>query len=212
MTAAQQLTAAGAGLLGAVPAAARALALATLCSWLVSVGSGSYMVSRWLARGGIRRYRADRQGLPPAVIFTHMGLALTGLTAWAVYLASGWLPLAWTSAAVIMPVTGLGLSTVVLWVPYPTGTIATGMLTPPAEDVLAARVTDATLTRALTDRALAGRLVEHVVAGVAAPPPRPRRRWTNLAALLPVGHGMAAVSTMLLTMVTVASAVAAGHA
>lgn len=210
MSLAQQLAAAAAGPLGAVPAPARGLALATLGSWLVSVGSGSYMVSSWLARGGAARYRANRQGLPPGVIFTHLGLAVAGLASWALYLATGWLALAWTAAGVLLPVTGLGLSAVLLWVPYPAGTIATGMLTPPAEDVLTGKVTDATLTRALTDRALAGRLVDHVVASAAATPAPRRRPWSSLAALLPVAHGAAAITTILLTMMTAASAVAAG--
>lgn len=210
MSLAQPLLA-GAGLLGAVPASVRTLGLATLISWLVSVSSGGYMLGTWLLRGGLARYRESRTGLPPGVIFTHLGLAVTGLTAWSCYLGTGWRALAWVAAIVLMPITGLGISTVTLWVPYPTGTIATGHLTPPAEDAVAGRVTDAMLTRALTDEALAGRLVEQVVASVPAEPPR-RRSWRGLATLLPVGHGAAAISTILLTMVTLAVASAAAAA
>lgn len=210
MSLSQQLAATEAGLFGAVPAAARTLGTATLCSWLVSVGSGGYMLGTWLARGGLARYRTSRQGLPPGVIFAHMGLAVTGLAAWACYLATGWMALAWTGACALMPVTGLGISTVTLWVPYPTGSIATGMLTPPEEDDLAGRVTDQVLARALTDDALARRLVDKVVASVPAGPPPRRRPWSSLATLLPVGHGAAAICTILLTMVTVSLAAAAG--
>ncbi len=205
----QPLAAAGAGLLGALPPPVRLLGLVTLGSWLVSVGSGSYMIGTWLARGGLARYRMSRQGLPPGVIFTKLGLAVTGLAAWSAYLATGWLALAWSAAGLLVPVTGLGISTVALWVPYPTGTIATGMLTPPAQDVLAGRLTDAMFARALTDRVLAGQLVDQVVASMPARPPRPRKRpWGNLATLLPVGHGVAAITTILLTTVTATVAVA----
>lgn len=213
MSIAERLTA-GAGLLGAVPPATRVLSMVTLASWLLSVGSGSYMLGTWVARGGLVWYRVRRQGLPPGLIFTKAGLAVTGLAAWLGYLASGWPALAWTAACVLMPVVGLGLSTVTLWVPYPTGSkAATGMLTAPAEDVLAGRVTDAVLARALTDRKLAGQLVEEVVASMPDHPPRPARRsWGNLAILLPVGHGVAALTTILLTVVTTVIAAAHGAA
>jgi hypothetical protein len=192
------------------------LGLATLGSWLLSVGSGGYMLGTWLTRGGMARYRATREGLPPGVIFTHFGLAVTGLTAWACYLATGWLALAWTASGALMPVTGLGVSTVTLWVPYPTGPVATGMLSPPAEDVLTGRVSDAVLTRALSDEELARRLVEEVVASMPAGPSHPgqrqRRPWSNIATLLPVGHGAAAISTILLTVVTTVVAVSTARA
>jgi hypothetical protein len=210
MSLTQQL-AANAGLLGALPAPDRTLSLATLISWLVSVASGSSMLGTWLLRGGLSRYRASREGLPPGVIFAHFGLAVTGLAAWAAFLGTGWMALAWTAAIALMPVAGLGISTVTLWVPYPTGTIATGSLTPPAEDKLTGRVTDEMLARALTDDALAGRLIEQLVAQVPAAPAR-RRSWRSLAVLLPVGHGAAAITTILLTMVTVSVASAAAAA
>ena len=193
-------------------AGASTLSLVTLGSWLASVGSGGYMLGTWVTRGGLARYRDTRQGLPPGVIFTHFGLAVTGLTCWVSYLVTGWLALAWTAAGVLLPVTGLGISTVTLWVPYPSGNLATGMLTPPAEDVVAGRVTDAVLARALTDDALAGRLVDEVVASMPpGPPRRARRPWGNIAVLLPVGHGAAAITTIALTMVTAAMAVRAGR-
>ncbi len=72
-----------------------------------------------------------------------------------------------------------------------------------AEDALAGRLTDAQLLRALTDEALAGRLVDHAVASVrkrqAAPARRPRG---HVEVFVPVAHGMAALTTILLAVVT----------
>ena len=180
------------------------LGLAALISWLVDAGSGGYMLGRWIARGGLQERRASRDRLGPAVIFTHFGLASTGLVVWAGYLATGWAALAWSSVVLLMPAIGLGLSAVTLWTPYPSPGSpgpASGMLTPPAEDMLASRLTDAVLARALTDEVLAGRLVDDVLAGVAAGRSARRRRG-HMAALLPAGHGVAAVTTFLLVVLT----------
>jgi hypothetical protein len=73
----------------------------------------------------------------------------------------------------------------------------------PAEDALGARLTDEMLNRALTDDALLSRLVEDVVAGARAVPSRTARKSvSNATALIPVGHGMAAIATMLLAVLT----------
>jgi hypothetical protein len=64
--------------------------------------------------------------------------------------------------------------------------------------VLASRLTDSTLTHALTDAALASRLVEEVLAGAAAPVP-PRAKG-HAAALIPASHGVLALTTFLLAV------------
>jgi hypothetical protein len=183
-----------------------ALGLAALGSWLADVGSGGYMLGRWVSRGGLHEQRARRDRLGPAVIFTHFGLATTGLVIWVSYLATGWAALAWSAVVLLMPAIGLGLSAVTTWTPYPSpGTPgpASGMLSPPAEDVITRRLTDAVLVRALTDEVLTGRLIDEVLAGAAAGPARPGRRPRgHMAALLPAGHGLAAVTTFLLVVLT----------
>jgi len=192
----------------AAPAAgrSRALAIATLISWLLAVGSGGYMLGRWLIRGGLRQHRVSREGLAPAVIFGHFGLATAGLAVWCCYLVAGWTALAWAAVALLLPVTGLGISTVILWVPYPTAGrpgATGGRLAAPAQDVIASRLSDAVLTRALTDQALASRLVDDVVDGAQASPARGTRRSRgHAAALIPAGHGLAAMATILLAVLT----------
>jgi hypothetical protein len=101
---------------------------------------------------------------------------------------------------------GLGLSTVTLLTPFPAPDSAGragagGRLAAPAEDALASRLTDSTLTHALTDAALASRLVDEVLAGAAAPA-RPQRDRGHAAALIPAGHGVLALTTFLLAVLT----------
>jgi hypothetical protein len=101
------------------------LSLAALVSWLITVGLGGYMLRTWIARGGLRLQRATKKwageaaGVPPAVVFSHASAALTGLVAWACYLAAGWHPLAWAGVVLIAIAITLGICTVTLWTPYP---------------------------------------------------------------------------------------------
>jgi manganese efflux pump family protein len=183
------------------------LPVITLISWLLTAGVGGYMLGSWIAHDGVRQQRANREGLGPGVIFGHVGLALTGLAVWAAYAITRWPPLAWSAVLVLMPVIGLGVSVVTLWVPYPAPGGAGragggGQLAAPAEDVLASRLTDSTLTHALTDAALASRLVEEVLASATADPARQRRPRGHAAALIPAGHGALALTTFLLAVLS----------
>ena len=94
-----------------------ALGFAALISWLITVGLGSWMMARWITRGGFRRARLSKAGLPPSLIFTHFGLAVAGLLAWSAYLATGLAAAAWTGCALLLPVAGLGMALVSLWLP-----------------------------------------------------------------------------------------------
>jgi hypothetical protein len=76
-----------------------------------------------------------------------------------------------------------------------------------AEDALGGRLTDEMLNRALTDDALISKLVEDVVAGAReARPQTARKSIPNVTALIPAGHGMAAIATMLLAVLTAVGA------
>jgi hypothetical protein len=212
-----------AGALGAPSAVAaaapdRALATATLVTWLFDAVSGGYMLRTWIVRGGLRRQRAaDR--LAPRVVFGHFGMASTGLLIWVCYLASGWIVLAWLAVGLLMVVIGLGVSTVTVWTPFPAhrapgadagpgaGEQAGSVVASPAENALTGAITDDVLRRALTDDVLLGRLVDDVVSQATAGPPLARRRGrAHLATLIPAGHGVAAVTTMVLAVLTAASA------
>jgi hypothetical protein len=206
----------------AAAAPSRTLALVTLITWLIDAGSGGYMLRTWIARGGLRRQRASDR-LAPRVVFGHFGMATTGLLVWLSYLATGWIVLAWLAVGLLMLVIGLGVSTVTLWTPFPAhrgdaenagggpawgaGDPAVSRLAEPAEDAFGGRLTDDMLNRALTDDALLSKLVEDVVAGARDVPSRAARKGIpNLTALIPAGHGMAAIATMLLAVLTAVGA------
>jgi hypothetical protein len=206
---------------GAAAAPGRTLAFVTLGTWLFDAVSGGYMLRTWIVRGGLRRQRASDR-LAPRVVFAHFGMASTGLLVWASYLVTRWIVLAWLAVGLLMVVIGLGVSTVTVWTPFPahradagTGPNDAGGGRPayddafatPAEEALTGGPTDEMLNRALTDDVLLSQLVEDVVARARDAPSRAaRRRRAQLAILIPASHGLAAITTMILAVLTAASA------
>jgi manganese efflux pump family protein len=176
--------------------------LAALAAWLVTAGSGAYLLSRWVSRGGRLRLRAPRAtraagdagdagpplaaGSPPAVLLGHFGLALGGLLLWLIYLVTGWPALAWAAVGVLLPVAGLGMATLVVGLPGHSPSVLPVQQAP----------------------VLAGRLAADRPAG----PPgaggaqaddagqQPRATAGRLSALAVAGHGLLAVTTMLLVI------------
>ena len=146
----------------------------------------------------------------------------TGLLVWASYLVTRWIVLAWLAVGLLMVVIGLGVSTVTVWTPFPahradagTGPNDAGGGRPahddafatPAEEALTGGPTDEMLNRALTDDVLLSQLVEEVVARARDAPSRAARRHrAQLAILIPASHGLAAITTMILAVLTAASA------
>lgn len=175
------------------------MGLAALIAWLFTASIGVYMLRTWVARGGLRRQRATGVGVPPGVVFSHAGAALTGLTVWAIYVASGWRPLAWIGVVLICVAICLGIGTVTVWTPYPVRPDpragGEGEL-----DVRAARVREARMAASagpqdpftVTDEMIASFLAEQ-----APPPPRSRQ---HLLPLIPMVHGLAALTTFLLAL------------
>jgi manganese efflux pump family protein len=196
-----------------------ALGLATLLTWIFTATLGAYMLRSLARHGALRRQRSVRGGLSPRVLYGHFSLALSGLVVWAVFLATGWGPLTWVAVTLLTPAIGLGICTVTLWTPYPRppgepaqtagpgqspgGGGRAGLFAPPAQDATTGRLTDATLARALTDEALAARLVDEVIASLPeGTPRRPRKPRVYPAAVIPFGHGLAALATFTLAVVT----------
>jgi hypothetical protein len=199
-------------------------------SWLFTAGVGTYMLRSVVAHGGLRKQRDVREGLPPAVLFGHFGLAIAGLVVWISYLAIGWDALAWVAVCLLMPAIGLGLCTVILWTPYPRapgpgysgpltspggvdlpgrhpdggpgGGSPAGLLPAPAPDAVRGRLTDAMMARALTDEVLAARLIDEVIASLPDPSRRARKPRVYPSAIIPFGHGLGAVATFVLAVVT----------
>jgi len=194
------------------------LAIATLITWLVAGSAGIYMFGTWLSRGGPGHQRARHDGLPPAVILAHLSFGALGLLAWAGYVVTGWDALAWCAVGLLMPGIGLGICTVTLWAPYPAppapggpgggsgpgapGPVS-GMLAAPAENAIGGRVTDEALATALSSEALAGQLINDMLAGLpAGQQPAARKSRRHLTPLIPAAHGLAAVATFVLAVVS----------
>jgi hypothetical protein len=82
------------------------------------------------------------------------------------------------------------------------------VLGPPAEGAVSDRLTDEMLARALTDEALTRKLVEDVIASLPAEAAREAarkaRKKSRPVALIPLAHGLGAMATFVLAVVTAA--------
>jgi hypothetical protein len=166
--------------------------IATLVCWALTASLGGFMLRSWLASGGLRRERARAGGLPPQLIFGHMGLALTGLAVWIGYTFSGTRALCWTAVAILTAVIALGICTVTLWTPY-TG-VSVSEEPPPAPASRPPPPADAGFT--LTDEMIEQFLTD--------PFPGSTSSRLNLTAIIPVAHGLAAIATFVLAVMTTA--------
>ncbi|HTX29017.1 MAG TPA: hypothetical protein VME19_18595 [Streptosporangiaceae bacterium] len=171
--------------------------VAALIVWVLTISIGAYMLRTWVARGGMRRQRATGVGAPPALVFGHPGVALTGLAIWVSYLASGLDALAWAAVVLIAAAITLGISMVTLWTPYPVRVapeaIDTTVSAPAPPDTA-----EGPGVFTVTDEMIAGLL--------ARPHPATRRRRLHLLPLIPAVHGFSAMATFLLALYTAVSA------
>jgi hypothetical protein len=91
-----------------------------LIAWVLAAGGGFLMLAIWLRRGGLRQQgdRQQREGGPlirPPLIFSHFGLAATGLVLWLIYLATDSSALAWISLVILAVVAVLGFTMFAIW-------------------------------------------------------------------------------------------------
>ncbi|HEX4656368.1 MAG TPA: hypothetical protein VH307_03200 [Streptosporangiaceae bacterium] len=167
--------------------------IAALVAWLVTAGSGSYVLGTWISRGGTLRQRAGATGSPPAVIFGHFGLALSGLVIWVVYLIAGWPALAWTTVGVLLQVAGLGMTTVFIGLPGRAPAVVTGGVGPADRRALSTRGTDPAATGpVVTGTAVIGKADADSI-GRASDRGSP-------SLLIVVGHGLLAITTLMLVL------------
>ena len=178
------------------------MAIAALVAWVLTASIGVYMLRTWVTRGGLRRQRATGVGVPPAVVFGHASAALAGLLFWAGFVKTKWDPLAWLGVVMITGAIALGVCTVTLWTPYPVvvpaesgrggpggggaggsgpsrSGVSPGGGMPPREDT----VTDEMIASLLAD-----------------PFPDRRRQRLGLVPLIPVVHGLGALTTFMLAV------------
>ncbi len=128
--------------------------VAALASWLVTVTLGISMLIRRIVRSGPRGLRAGPGRRLPPLALGHLGLAVTGLLAWAAYLATGLTGAGWAACALLLPVTGLGMTlsipgpavSPVPAVPSGPGLVASRPLSSPPALVIAVHAAFAVLT------------------------------------------------------------------
>jgi hypothetical protein len=178
---------------------------ATFISWLLTASLGAFMLRTWLVRGGLRRERARAGGLPPQLIAGHAGLALFGLLVWITFLASGARALAWTAVGVLIVTVGLGLCTVTLWTPYPAR--RPGERRASLKDEPTVVVPETAAGAAEGGDSLEYKITDEMIARLIDEPRREYAAWhrpirPNLAVLVPIAHGFAAVGTFVLAVMT----------
>jgi hypothetical protein len=168
------------------------MAIAAMISWVLTASIGAYMLRTWVMRGGLRRQRATRVGVPPAVVFGHASAALAGLLIWLGFVDTGLELLAWLGITVVACAIALGVCTVTLWTPYPAAV-------PPA--------TDAAVAPEATPPAAPGTVTDEMIASLLADPfPASGRPKLKMAGLVPVAHGFAALATFMLAVLAAVSA------
>lgn len=106
------------------------MGIAALVTWLVTAAFGSFMVLRWVNRGGLRRGGTSATHFPPARVFTHLGLAAAGLVVWIVYLVVDSPVLAWVAVADLVLVALLGGLLVRRWAADGRAAMAGSSVTP----------------------------------------------------------------------------------
>jgi hypothetical protein len=164
------------GLGGVGESAAKAGAL---LAWLATAASGGLVLVRWLLAGG-NPLRRTVTAAPPAVILGHVGAGALGLVLWVSFMLSGAVALAWTALAILAPVAGLGMSVLLLGLPGPVRPLSG---------------TRAAQTRAAGARAIGARAAGARAAGARAP-----GRRNRIPVLAIAGHGMFAVTALLLVL------------
>jgi hypothetical protein len=99
--------------------------VAALIAWLVTAGGGFVLLGLWVSKGGLRQQQTGETRFPAPVIFGHFLLAAAGLLVWLGFLMSDESTgLAWTAAAVLVPVALLGFVMVARWWPNRAPTLA----------------------------------------------------------------------------------------
>jgi hypothetical protein len=86
-----------------------------LVTWVITAGGGFAMLGLWLKHGGMESSDAPGDRIRAARIFSHMGLAATGLVLWVIYIASDSEGLAWVAFALLAIVALIGFSMVAIW-------------------------------------------------------------------------------------------------
>jgi hypothetical protein len=88
---------------------------AALIAWVITAGGGFAMLAIWIRNGGPAAGSRPGTRIRPPLIFSHMGLAATGLVLWIIYIAGDSDTVAWIAVIVLAPVAILGFSMLAIW-------------------------------------------------------------------------------------------------
>jgi hypothetical protein len=188
-----------------IKAGDRALAVATLVTWLITDSLGGYMLKSWISSGAARRRPAQSGGMSLPVLLGHAGLAFTGLVCWLSFLVSSAPVAGLLAIGLLAPAIGLGISTVTVWTPYPVRRDSSPV--GQRDDGSPGVLPDELVERALDDEELTSRLVDDLLdrnlTGSAAEGRTPR---ADLRAIVPLAHGLLAITTFLLATLALVAA------
>jgi hypothetical protein len=88
---------------------------AALITWVITALGGFGLLAIWLQRGGINQADQPGRRIRPPLIFSHLGLAATGLVVWIIYVASNTKAFAWIGFVLLLVVASLGFAMFALW-------------------------------------------------------------------------------------------------
>jgi hypothetical protein len=86
-----------------------------LATWITAGGLGLYLLSIWLIEYDREYQAAAATRLPPAVLASHVLLAVGGLIVWSAYLIYDSDSLAWTALIALLMAATLGLTMAFRW-------------------------------------------------------------------------------------------------
>jgi len=89
--------------------------IAALVLWILTALGGFVLLGTWVAHVGHRG--ASRSHLPSPVVFSHFGLAATGLVLWIIYVITDTTAVAWIAVAGLGIVAVLGFTMFARWLP-----------------------------------------------------------------------------------------------
>jgi hypothetical protein len=90
--------------------------LIALITWIMTAGGGLYLLSIWLIEYDRDFQSVSATRLPPAVLTSHVVLALGGLFVWIGYVIVDQDRLAWISVVAILLAAALGVIMAIRWV------------------------------------------------------------------------------------------------
>jgi hypothetical protein len=93
------------------------MAYVALITWFATILAGLYMLAVWLIERDVTDSGAADSRLPAPVIFTHLGLAVTGLGVWVTYLILDRPVLAWIAVSILALIAMLGVAMFARWIP-----------------------------------------------------------------------------------------------